>query len=391
MREPSTIQLIAIVICCLVFGVIGLYFLINFSRLFRGRIKNELLRKNVAAWIVIFFLSLAVTPLGGGFGYMLNKFGWLGSALIEIVTSLAYTLIVYNTARVIIENKRLKTLSFVQHRLLILVAMVATSLAINLVTVYILWGSDKRYLTFVKYSIVSTIYLTAAIGIVYAVINFLDMQRKRKFDEKELELTRLRELKAKAELDALHSKVNPHFLYNALNSIADLSITDGRKARKMTVALADLFRYSINYSNNNYSTIREEVEMAAVYLQIEKIRFEDKLSYQIIVDDNLNHYLVPRFLVQPLVENAVKHGLKATGQITSIILEIKSAGDGIIVNVADSGPQFPIDLNPGYGVKSVYDKLDLLFPGNYEIHFTNQPRKQVSVKIQKLIKHEPAV
>ena len=391
MSEPSTIQLIAIAICCLVFGIIGLYFLINFGRLFRGIIKNELMRKNAAAWVVIFFLSLAATPLSGGLRYIVNKFGWWGAFLIEIVTSFAYTLVVYNTARSIAANKRLKRLSFVQQRLLMLVALVAAALAVNLTSLQILYGSDKQYLIILKYSIVSTIYITAAIAIVYAVINFLDMQRKRKFDEKELELTRLRELKAKAELDALHSKVNPHFLYNALNSIADLSVTDGKKARKMTVALADLFRYSINYSNNNYSTVKEEVEMAEVYLQIEKIRFEDKLNYQIIVDDSVNHYLLPRFLVQPLMENAVKHGLKATGQITSIILEIKSEGDGIIVNVADTGPQFPADLNPGYGVKSVYDKLDLLFPEKYEIHFSNQPRKQVSVKIQKRIKNEPVV
>ena len=391
MSEPSTIQLIAIAICCLVFGIIGLYFLINFGRLFRGIIKNELMRKNAAAWVVIFFLSLAATPLSGGLRYIVNKFGWWGAFLIEIVTSFAYTLVVYNTARSIAANKRLKRLSFVQQRLLMLVALVAAALAVNLTSLQILYGSDKQYLIILKYSIVSTIYITAAIAIVYAVINFLDMQRKRKFDEKELELTRLRELKAKAELDALHSKVNPHFLYNALNSIADLSVTDGKKARKMTVALADLFRYSINYSNNNYSTVKEEVEMAEVYLQIEKIRFEHKLNYQIIVDDSVNQYLLPRFLVQPLMENAVKHGLKATGQITSIILEIKSEGDGIIVNVADTGPQFPTDLNPGYGVKSVYDKLDLLFPEKYEIHFSNQPRKQVSVKIQKRIKNEPVV
>lgn len=391
MSEPSTIELIAIAICCLVFGIIGLYFLINFGRLFRGIIKNELMRKNAAAWVVIFFLSLAATPLSGGLRYIVNKFGWWGAFLIEIVTSFAYTLVVYNTARSIAANKRLKRLSFVQQRLLMLVALVAAALAVNLTSLQILYGSDKQYLIILKYSIVSTIYITAAIAIVYAVINFLDMQRKRKFDEKELELTRLRELKAKAELDALHSKVNPHFLYNALNSIADLSVTDGKKARKMTVALADLFRYSINYSNNNYSTVKEEVEMAEVYLQIEKIRFEDKLNYQIIVDDSVNQYLLPRFLVQPLMENAVKHGLKATGQITSIILEIKSEGDGIIVNVADTGPQFPADLNPGYGVKSVYDKLDLLFPEKYEIHFSNQPRKQVSVKIQKRIKNEPVV
>ncbi|HZI52184.1 MAG TPA: histidine kinase, partial [Chitinophagaceae bacterium] len=256
---------------------------------------------------------------------------------------------------------------------------------------YMVYGSDKNFLLFLKYSVVSNIYLTAAIGLVYSVVNYLDLQQKRKFDEKEIELIRLRELKSKAELDALHSKVNPHFLYNALNSIADLSITDGKKARKMAVALADLFRYSINYSNNNYSTIREEVEMAEVYLQIEKIRFEDKLSYHIDVDGSLDHYLVPRFLIQPLVENAVKHGLKATGQMTDINLEIKSGGDGIVMNVADTGPAFPNELNPGYGVKSVYDKLDLLFPGNYEIHFSNQPRKQVSVMIQKRMKNEPAV
>ncbi len=391
MKEPTIIQSISLVICCLGFAMIGLYFLINFGRLFRGRIKNELLRKNVAAWLVIFFLSSAMTPLGGGFYYLLAKFGWLGTIVIEIAATILYTAIVFNTARVIVENKKLKTLSFLKHKLLILAALIITSMAINIATIYVLYGSEKQYLVYLKYSVISNIYLTATIGIVYAVISYLDKERKRKFDEKELELIRLRELKAKAELDALHSKVNPHFLYNALNSIADLSVTDGKKARKMTVALADLFRYSINYSNNNYSTIKEEIEMAEVYLQIEKIRFEDKLNYHVRVDKELNHYLVPRFVIQPLVENAVKHGLKATGQLTEITLEVKTDEDNIVMNIADTGPVFPNELNPGYGVKSVYDKLDLLFPGKYEIRFSNTPRKQVSIQIQKMIKNEPAV
>src|SRR4029079_2217329 len=136
---------------------------------------------------------------------------------------------------------------------------------------------------------------------------YVNIERKRKLSEKELELSKLQALKTKAELDTLHSKVNPHFLYNALNSIADLSITDGKKARKMTIALADLFRYSINYSNNNFTTVKEELEMTEIYLQIEKIRFEDQLRYHISADDSLYHYLVPRFVLQPLVENAVKH------------------------------------------------------------------------------------
>ena len=94
---------------------------------------------------------------------------------------------------------------------MILVALIITSMAINIATVYVLYGSEKEYLVYLKYSVISSIYLTAAIGIVYAVISYLDLQRKRKFDEKELELSRLRELKTKAELDALHSKGQPSF------------------------------------------------------------------------------------------------------------------------------------------------------------------------------------
>ena len=159
----------------------------------------------------------------------------------------------------------------------------------------------------------------------------------------------------------------------------------------MTVALADLFRYSINYSNNNFSTVKDEVEMAEVYLQIEKIRFEDQLNYKVKVNPELNHYLVPRFVLQPLVENAVKHGLKATGRMTEIELEVREDNGVLILSIADSGPVFPDELNAGYGVKSVYDKLDLLFPEHYEIHFSNEPRKKVSVHLQKMIKNEPVI
>src|SRR5437762_11783942 len=149
-------------------------------------------------------------------------------------------------------------------------------------------------------------------------MSYVDLDRKRKLNEKDLEVSKLQALKNKAELDALHSKINPHFLYNALNSIADLSITDGKKAREMTVALADLFRYSINYSNHNYSTTKEELEMTEAYLEIEKIRFEDQLIYFISSSNDVNHYLVPRFMLQPIVENAIKHGLNVTGNMTEI-------------------------------------------------------------------------
>lgn len=303
--------------------------------------------------------------------------------------SYACTLIIYNLARVVAENRQLKKLSFSKHTILIVLTLIATTLAINIPLSYWMYGKDTA--PFMKYVLSNSVYLASATGIVYGVINYLDIERKRKFDQKEFELSRLRELKTKAELEALHSKINPHFLYNALNSIADLSVTDGKKGRKMTIALADLFRYSINYSDHNYSTVKEELAMAEVYLQIEKIRFEDQLNYSIRADEEAGHYLIPRFLLQPLVENAVKHGLKATGKMTEIKLEVKRDGAGLILYVSDNGPSFPDELNPGYGVKSVFDKLDLLFPDQYSVQFCNEPVKQVIIHVNKLMKNEAAV
>jgi two-component system LytT family sensor kinase len=137
--------------------------------------------------------------------------------------------------------------------------------------------------------------------------------------------------------------------------------------------------------------VKDEVGMAEVYLQIEKIRFEDQLSYSMQIDPEARHFLIPRFILQPVVENAVKHGLKATGKMTEIEVDVVKKENGLLLTVADNGPQFPEDLIPGYGVRSIYDKLDLLFPGQYEVYFSNEPRKQVSIHLNKLVKDEPAI
>jgi two-component system, LytTR family, sensor kinase len=389
MKEPSVLEYVLLITGCLAFGGAGLYMLARFSAFFKRSIKNEILRKNIVVWLIVFCISNALLPMNGTFFYLLNKFGWGWMIYGQLIYATASTLIIYNLVRVVSQNKAVKKLSFALQTLVVLVSLIISTIAVNLPLSYFLYGSEAKSL--IKYITTNAFYIATITGLIYGVINYLDIERTRKFNEKELELSRLRELKTKAELEALHSKINPHFLYNALNSIGDLSVTDGKKARKMTIALSDLFRYSINYSNNNFSTVKDEVEMANVYLQIEKIRFEDKLSYSLKVEEELNHYLVPRFVLQPIVENAVKHGLKATGQMTEINLEVKKNGAGLVINIADTGPAFPDEINPGYGVKSVYDKLDLLFPGNYEMHFSNNPVKQVSLYIHKLTKDESAI
>lgn len=387
MKEPGFLFYAIIVTVSILLALAGLFLLANFERLFRG-IRSEVLRRNVVVWLIIFCFVMATTPLSGELFRIMQKYGLVHALIGEACVVTLHTLVGYNLTRWVAGNKRLKQrLSFVMHKTVVLFTLIAAVVLVNLFIRYLLDDIHGE----IRYSILISFYFASAVGLVYVFTSYLEVERQKKFDEKELELSRLRELKTKAELDALHSKVNPHFLYNALNSIADLSITDGKKARRMTIALADLFRYSINYSQNNYSTINEEVAMTEVYLEIEKIRFEDQLTYSVQVDPGCGHYLIPRFILQPMVENAVKHGLKATGKLTEIRLAINMRNDHLMMVIQDTGPLFPTELVPGYGVKSVYDKLDLLFPGKYEVHFMNEPQKQVVIYIKKLIKNEPGI
>ena len=385
---PNTLVLIFVILVSTVLLALAIYLLSNYNRLFAG-VKNIWLRRNLAVLSVAILGMSALLALGSQeMAATAKTKGWLGIILKQLGQIVIIVLFVFNTVWLISRTPAVKRLSFVKHHLVVILSIIISALFIYTAINYVDNGMQVYRL---QATLVFAYYNACATGLIYTAVNYVELERKRKLNENELEVTRLMALKTKAELDALHSKVNPHFLYNALNSIADLSITDGKKARKMTIALADLFRYSINYSHNNFSTVNEEVAMTEVYLQIEKIRFEDQLNYRVNVDANTGHYLLPRFLLQPLVENAVKHGLKVTGQMTEIHLNVKLADDKLFITIADNGPFFPAEMMPGYGVKSVFDKLDLLFPGVYEIHFNNEPVKQVSVQIHKLMKNEPSV
>lgn len=381
------IQIIG-VLCFTILLATAILLLSLHKRLFL-RVRNVWLRNNLAVLsIAVVFMLAMLSPQAGEITKNVGKMAILDFILKQVLHIIIIAFFVFNVAWLVGRIRTVKALSFIKYHLVIILTIVASAVFIYAAINYVDNGmkfNHKSLHTSLAYAYFNSIVT----GLIFTALNYVELERKRKLNEKELEVTRLIALKTKAELDALHSKINPHFLYNALNSIADLSITDGKKARKMTIALADLFRYSINYSQNNYSTVNDEVTMTEVYLQIEKIRFEDQLNYSVNIEEEAGHYLVPRFILQPLVENAVKHGLKATGKMTEIFLEVTKNEKGLIITVADNGPAFPDDLIPGYGVKSVFDKLDLLFPEAYEIHFSNNPRKQVTIRIHKLTKNEP--
>ncbi len=148
--------------------------------------------------------------------------------------------------------------------------------------------------------------ISLLIGLPVIYKEFLQEKIELKLAFKEKELEKVYKMKVESELAAIHAKINPHFLYNSLNSIVSLIHLDPDRAEKMVLSLSDLFRYSINSSENHFASIRDEVRLIKTYLEIEHVRFEDQLIYTIDVDDDLLDKHIPKFLLN-LVVLSYKH------------------------------------------------------------------------------------
>jgi len=227
-------------------------------------------------------------------------------------------------------------------------------------------------------------YSFLVFAVVGTVIYFYRLQQANmnaKLREKELDLVKVKQLITQAELQTLQSKINPHFLYNSLNSIASLIHADAEKAEDMTLKLSRLFRYSINSNQENMALVSEEMEIVTTYLDIEKVRFGNRLCFVIDVDESVKNEHIPRFLIQPLVENALKHGLNDMASDGKLKISITRYSENMIIVVGDNGKPFPAELNIGYGLQSTYDKLALLYDENYQVQIVNTPEKQVRILI----------
>lgn len=219
---------------------------------------------------------------------------------------------------------------------------------------------------------------------VSAVVLLYESQRityTNYFQKKEIEILRIKQLKVREELETLQSKINPHFLYNSLNTIAGLVYTDPVLAEELTLKLSKLFRYSINYSEALYASLAEELVMIQLFLDIEQIRWGNKLRVTISVADELLPLSFPRFLLQPLIENALKHGLDFSSGAGLIAIDIRKENDRLLISIHDNGKAFPQQVCSGSGFYNTHEKLQLLYPNVHEFKLINQPVKHIRIVI----------
>jgi signal transduction histidine kinase len=196
----------------------------------------------------------------------------------------------------------------------------------------------------------------AVLGCIYAFSYYREMR------EREAQQARLMAQLAEARLSALRMQLNPHFLFNSLNAITVL-VRDQktRDAARMLELLSGVLRQVLQSEKRQQVTLDEEVRFLEQYLAIEQVRFSDRLEVRWSVDPKVRDALVPEFILQPLVENAVRHGVSRRSEAGVIEITGSEVGDELVLTVEDDGPGYAGTSNGGVGLANTRARLETLF------------------------------
>lgn len=198
------------------------------------------------------------------------------------------------------------------------------------------------------------------IFIYYLYISFRNME------EKIAQEAELKGLIRETELNLLKSQINPHFLFNSLNSISSLTITNPEKAQEMIIKLSDFLRYSIGQKEKQLVSLQEELSNINLYLDIEKIRFGSRLNFSIEVPEGCLKKELPNMILQPLIENAIKHGVYESTEPITIWVNCEEDGKSMKITIKnDFDPDSKARKGTGMGLKNIQNRLKIIYQADY--------------------------
>ncbi|MGQ0661966.1 sensor histidine kinase [Sphingosinicella sp.] len=295
-----------------------------------------------------------------------NDFGWSYVIHTSLLTATGYsiTLLMAAAYRRLIQMREIFTWV---GSILIVIGAAAIFSAIETwsVATFIQPGMRPEGVRFLG-AILLTVSLLLAWSALYYSINFYIL-----LEEQSDRLLRLEAQASNAQLAMLRYQLNPHFLFNTLNSISTLVLLKKtERANAMLSRLSSFLRYTLVNEPTAMVTIAQEVETLKLYLEIEKMRFEDRLRAHFSVDPSCSRALLPSLLLQPLIENAIKYAVTPQEEGADITIEIRRQTDRVIVNVVDTGPgadaQYTVraEQSTGVGLANIRDRLAQAYGDN---------------------------
>ncbi len=216
------------------------------------------------------------------------------------------------------------------------------------------------------------------------IVNYV-LESKERLAQQQTETARLNEQLSKAQLSALRQQIEPHFLFNTLNAVSGL-VREGRNdtAVSMIAGLSDLLRRALEDSSRQQVPLQEEMEFTQTYLDIQKVRFADRLQLTMDIPVELYPAQVPSLILQPMVENAVKHGIAKRAQGGSIRIAAVRNNGTLTLSVCNDGPSLPPDwekTRPAIGIANVRTRLQSLYGEGFTLNLKNQDSGGVEASV----------
>jgi two-component system, LytTR family, sensor kinase len=229
---------------------------------------------------------------------------------------------------------------------------------------------------------------TEGIGI-YLLITFLAYAYSyyQRYRQGELRASQLEAQLSQAQLQALKMQLHPHFLFNTLHSISALLHRDTEAARKMITRLGDFLRLTLENSGTQEVTLKQEMEFLRCYLEIERIRFQDRLTTHLFVDPDALDSRLPNLILQPIVENAIRHGVAPRSTPGEIEIRAKQEGNFLRIQIRDNGPGLPMNrtvdslFKKGLGLMNTQARLDRLYGAEHRFEIANSPSGGLAVTL----------
>ncbi len=204
----------------------------------------------------------------------------------------------------------------------------------------------------------------ALLAATHALLFYVQYQRRS---------SRLETQLVKAQLTVLKMQLHPHFLFNALNSISALMHRDVEAADRMITQLSDLLRLSLEKDDRHQIPLRQELKFLSRYLAIEEIRFHDRLRVELDIPRDCLGAQVPKLVLQPLVENSIRHGIAVSSAAGQVAVRARRRGDRLDLQVADDGPGLVgVEVREGVGLANTRARLEQLYGEDHRFEFRNR-------------------
>ena len=311
----------------------------------------------------------------------------LGNSLLKGIVLLPFIWIFYKVPIPLNDWKRRSVLYF----LLLLVFVVIHAAVRPFVVPFVLnapMPPDTHYTYAFKFVTgVRSFFVDNTWGFISAVLGFHLWHYARQARERQLNESRLEARLAGAELQILKMQLHPHFLFNTLNTIYNLVPTNAKEAQSMIMRLSNLLRFSLDYVATDTVPLRDELRFLSEYIQIEKVRFEDRLRIENDVPADTLSAEVPIMILQPLVENAIRHGLSKKASGGTIHISSRREGERLLILVTDDGtpPTVSKTENNGIGLANTRARLTKLYDQNFSFRlepFDNGTQVRIDIPFQ---------